>query len=126
MADDTARPAPPANAIGHVDIPAADFGRACAFYADVFGWRIRTMPDFPGFALFDDGGVGGAVNARTDGSPPGVRPYVTVTDIDATLAAVVAHGGAVLQPRTEIGGGNGFVARFRDSEGNCVGLWSQG
>ena len=47
----------------------------------------------------------------------------TVSDIPAKLAEIVEHGGQIVQGETEIGGGYGFYAHFRDPNGNRLGLW---
>ena len=44
-------------------------------------------------------------------------------DLAGPLGRVTAAGGAVLMPKTSIGP-HGFIAQFRDSEGNRVGLHS--
>jgi hypothetical protein len=43
-------------------------------------------------------------------------------NVDTAIAQVEAGGGKVLVPKTQIGPGMGFFARFHDPEGNLVGL----
>jgi hypothetical protein len=51
--------------------------------------------------------------------------YFTVDDIEGTLAKVQAQGGKTLVPKMSIGE-FGFIGQFEDSEGNRLGLHSQG
>jgi hypothetical protein len=44
-------------------------------------------------------------------------------DLDGVLKRIPAAGGSVLKPRTSIGQ-HGFIAVFKDTEGNSVGLHS--
>ena len=50
--------------------------------------------------------------------------YLNVDEITGMLARIEQHGGKAISPCLELDGGNGFVATFRDSEGNVVGLWA--
>jgi len=47
--------------------------------------------------------------------------YIGVPDINATVAKIVAHGGAVVFPRMAIPGAV-IVALFKDPAGNRMGL----
>ena len=44
------------------------------------------------------------------------------SQIDPVVAQVEAAGGKIVIPKTPIGPGMGFFARFLDLEGNLVGL----
>jgi predicted enzyme related to lactoylglutathione lyase len=111
--------------ISYLHIPATDVRRAATFYEKVFGWSIRGGDtDRPSF---DDGTghVSGAwMSALEIAAEPGLLPYIYVTHIDESVEAITAEGGEVLSgPRPE---GNLWVATFRDSEGNAIGLWQEG
>lgn len=116
----------------HFEVPFDDGDRARSFYRDVFGWQIQPMPGMdytivstgpagddgmPG----EPGYIGGGMFQR---AAPIATPVVVlaVDDIDATLAEVEAHGGAIVRPREPVGD-MGFAAYFTDSEGNLMGLW---
>jgi len=116
----------------HFEVPFDDGDRARSFYRDVFGWQIQAMPGMdytivstgpagddgmPG----EPGYIGGGMFQR---AAPIATPVVVmaVDDIDATLAEVEAHGGAIVRPREPVGD-MGFAAYFTDSEGNLMGLW---
>jgi predicted enzyme related to lactoylglutathione lyase len=111
----------------HIDIPASDTKGASQFYADVFGWKITpTEFDYPLFHA-EGGPGGGFASTNTPGSMDykvgEVLIYINTDDIDASLATVVAHGGKVLLPKTEIPQ-NGWFAFFADPEGNRIGLYT--
>jgi len=118
---------PPTNANGkicYVEIPALDVARSADFYAKVFGWQIRQRGD--GHTAFDDtvGGVSGTwVVGRNASAQPGLLLYVMVADAAATIEAVIASGGELVQP---IGADAPEVtARFRDPAGNVIGLYQE-
>lgn len=108
----------------YIEIPAVDIHRSAAFYARVFGWRIRPRPD--GDTAFDDttGEVSGTwVTGRPASSEPGLLLYVMVDSVAAAVDAVIAHGGELVQP---IGADAPEVtARFRDPAGNVIGLYQE-
>jgi predicted enzyme related to lactoylglutathione lyase len=110
--------------ICYVEIPALDIPRSAEFYAKVFGWGIRRRGD--GSTAFDDttGAVSGAWVVGRPASPqPGLLIYIMVESVAATIDAVGAHGGALVQP---IGGdAPEITARFRDPAGNVIGLYQE-
>lgn len=108
----------------YVEIPAVDVRRSADFYEKVFGWRIRQRGD--GSIAFDDtaGEVSGTwVLGRTPATSPGLLIYIMVDSVAATIDAILAHGGDVVQPlgadAPEI------TARFRDPAGNVLGLYQE-
>jgi uncharacterized protein len=118
---------PPTSANGkicYLEIPALDVRRSADFYEKVFGWRIRQRGD--GALAFDDttGEVSGAwVRGRPPASAPGLLIYVMVDSVAATIDAVIAHGGEIVQP---IGAdAPEITARFRDPGGNVIGLYQE-
>jgi uncharacterized protein len=110
--------------ICYLEIPAVDVRRSIAFYTDVFGWKVRRRGD--GSTAFDDttGEVSGTwVVGRPPSSQPGLLFYIMVDSVAATIDAVNAHGGAIVQP---IGvDAPEVTARFRDPAGNVIGLYQQ-
>ena len=122
--------APPAaahalvRAVGPIGMTVADVDRSAAFYEAVFGWQPRRRGD--GQTAFDDttGEVSGAwVTGRAASPEPGLLLYIMVDDAAATVDAVVAHGGEIVQPlgmdAPEV------TARFRDPGGNIVGIYQE-
>ncbi len=110
--------------ICYVEIPAVDLRRSIAFYTEVFGWKVRQRGN--GSTAFDDttGEVSGTwVTGRPPSSQPGLLLYIMVDSVAATVDAVKAHGGTIVQP---IGADAPEVtARFRDPGGNVIGLYQQ-
>jgi hypothetical protein len=108
--------------ICYIEMPATDITRSAAFYKDVFGWNIRKRGD--GSTAFDDttGEVSGSwVLGRPPAAKPGLLFYIMVDSVAAAVAAVVAHGGEIVQP---IGAdAPEITARFRDPAGNVIGLY---
>ena len=110
--------------ICYIEMPAIDVARSADFYRKVFGWNIRQRGD--GHSAFDDttGQVSGTwVLGRPPASQPGLLVYVMVDSVAASLDAVVANGGEIVQP---IGAdAPEITARFRDPAGNVIGLYQQ-
>jgi predicted enzyme related to lactoylglutathione lyase len=110
--------------ICYVEIPAVDVARSAAFYATVFGWRVRSRGDAS--TAFDDttGEVSGTwVIGRKPSAEPGFLFYIMVDSVAATIDAVLANGGELVQP---IGADAPEVtARFRDPAGNVIGLYQE-
>ena len=108
----------------YMEIPAVDIERSSSFYAAVFGWALRRRGD--GATSFDDA-VGEVSGAWVKGRPPsrdaGLLIYIMVDSVVATIQAVMAHGGEIVQP---VGGDAGEItARFRDPAGNLIGLYQE-
>jgi uncharacterized protein len=110
--------------ICYIEMPATDTARSAEFYRRVFGWNIRKRGD--GSLAFDDG-VGEVSGTWVTGRPPSTMPglmiYIMVDSVAATVDALVAAGGEIVQP---IGADTPEItARFRDPGGNVIGLYQQ-
>jgi predicted enzyme related to lactoylglutathione lyase len=121
------------NAVSWVEIPATDLDRAQKFYEAIFNIQMIPM-DMPNikmrmFPVDDMMGVGGALcdsggfhkPSATDG------PLVYLNgnpDVQTILDRVVAAGGSIMVPKTEISPEYGFMGVFLDTEGNRIGLHS--
>jgi predicted enzyme related to lactoylglutathione lyase len=109
--------------ICYVELPTTDVARSAEFYRTVFGWRIRRRGD--GRAAFDDttGEVSGSWIVGRAPARPGLLVYVMVDDVRATVDAIVANGGEIVQA---IGAeAPEITARFRDPGGNILGLYQE-
>ena len=108
----------------YIEIPALDIKRSVSFYKDVFGWEIRERGD--GSIAFDDavGEVSGAwVLGRPPSPAPGILIYIMCDSVAATVEAVIARGGKIVQP---IGmDAPEITARFSDPAGNVFGLYQE-
>ena len=110
--------------ICYIEMPTDDIARSADFYGKVFGWNIRKRSD--GHTAFDDsvGEVSGTwVLGRPPSTTPGLMVYIMVDSVEATVAAVTANGGEIVQP---IGAdAPEITARFRDPGGNVIGLYQE-
>jgi predicted enzyme related to lactoylglutathione lyase len=110
--------------ICYIEMPATDIARSSEFYKQVFGWNIRKRGD--GSISFDDAvnEVSGTwVKGRPPQGNPGLMVYIMVDNAAATVDAIVANGGEIVQP---IGAdAPEITARFRDPGGNVIGLYQQ-
>jgi hypothetical protein len=110
--------------ICYIEMPTTDIARSSDFYQRVFGWNIRKRGD--GSISFDDtvGEVSGAwVLGRPPSTTPGLLISIMVDSVAATLEAIVANGGEVVQHIGE--DAPEITARFRDPGGNVIGLYQQ-
>ena len=117
----------PTHNIAHFDVPADDVERARRFYERVFGWRFEAWGP-PDFYLIRTGtasepGIHGSLSQRAAPAAPGERRgyecTISVRELGAIKAAVVANGGKILLDEHEIVG-VGRMIRFEDTEGNSV------
>jgi uncharacterized protein len=110
--------------ICYLELPAREVSESARFYEAVFGWKTRRRGD--GHLAFDDGvgEVSGSwVLGRPATSAVGLLVYIMVDDIQKTMAAVVAHGGQIVQP---VGAdAPEITARFSDPFGNVLGLYQE-
>lgn len=68
--------------------------------------------------------IGHVVTDQSVAGESGVRPYIYVEDVRATVERIASSGGHVLeQPFAE---GNLTVALFADLAGNVLGTWQFG
>jgi predicted enzyme related to lactoylglutathione lyase len=111
----------PNGKICYIQIPATSIAESAMFYSKVFGWNIRTRSD--GSIAFDDvqNGVSGTwVLNQEAQTKSGVRIYIMVDDVAATLEAIIASGGKVVDPMS--GTAPEFIATFSDTAGNIFGI----
>ena len=108
----------------YIEIPALDIKESVSFYQGVFAWEIRERGD--GSIAFDDavGEVSGTwVIGRPPSPAPGILIYIMCDSVAETIAAVIAHGGKIVQP---IGvDAPEITARFSDPAGNVFGLYQE-
>jgi predicted enzyme related to lactoylglutathione lyase len=110
----------------HFEILGPDGPALITFYRDLFGWDLREVPmaGYDAYAYLPppSEGIGGGVGqVDADSSEPLVTVYVEVADPQATLDQAVQAGAEVTLSATEIKG-VGTIARFRDPQGNVIGL----
>ncbi len=100
--------------------------RPCAYYREMFGWKIDA-PNAMGLSMIEHGiggppeGVGGAIMA---GAEARVLVYVQVLEPLETLAKAEALGGRRVMEPFDVPEGP-TVAQMADPEGNVIGLVKQ-
>jgi uncharacterized protein len=109
--------------VSYLRIPAPEPRRLASFYAAVFGWTVNIDRDDPSFEDGTGHVIGHFVADLSVAGEAGVRPYIFVESVDATLDRVAARGGEVATaPYPE---GDLRVATFRDAAGNEIGVWER-
>ncbi len=116
-----------ANTLNWFEIPTTDLIRATSFYERVLGISLKRE-DFGGtpmsiFAARDPDMAGaGGKGAPRKPSSDGALVYLNVNgNLDTVVGRIAGAGGELLVPKTDIGE-PGFIALFRDTEGNVVDL----
>jgi predicted enzyme related to lactoylglutathione lyase len=104
------------------EIATADIAAAGSFYRVLLGWDFDES-DGTHRALVDKQVVAAIVEAR-HGRQPNWTVYLATDDVDATVRAVVAAGGTIVEPPEETSGGKRAIAA--DPTGGAFGLWQGG
>ena len=110
-------------AIGWNELISTDPAGAAAFYGALFGWNIKA-PDanMGGYRVVQvgDAGIGGIMGCP-DGAPKVSQwgAYVTVADLNATVAKCESLGGKVMVPSMEIPN-VGRMAVLMDPQGAMI------
>ena len=121
-------PAPPGTP-GHVgwhELYAADWASALDFYAARFGWTKADAVDMGAmgtYQLFAAGGepIGGMMNKPDIIPSPVWLFYFNVTEVDAAVGRVNAHGGQVLNGPLQVPGGS-WIVQCMDPQGAMFAL----
>lgn len=123
------------NKVVHFEIPADDIKRADEFYSQLFGWKIQSVQTSTGEAYHmvhtaktDKEGMikelgainGGLMQKEGSGKHPVI--VINVSNINDHLKKISEYGGKTVLIKQKIGD-MGFYARFKDPEGNIIGLW---
>jgi predicted enzyme related to lactoylglutathione lyase len=123
------RDSAPVGAPCWVDLFSSDPDKACAFYAEVFGWTADVGgEEFGGYITFSKDGVpvaGGMRNDGSSGAPDIWSIYLASNDAQATVDAAAAHGGQVELPPMPIAD-IGTMAFVIDPGQARIGVWQPG
>ncbi len=103
------------------ELMTTDAAAAAEFYGQLFGWTIKAMgPEMGNYRVASVGevGVGGLMTTppEAQGMPPRWGCYVTVNDVDATLAQATAMGAKVCMEPMDVPG-VGRMGAFIDPQG---------
>lgn len=103
------------------ELTTTDPEAAVAFYGSLFGWSTRATD--MGTGPYHVASVGGTEVCGVMGMPPGAPPmppawgcYITVDDLEATIARCSALGGRTLVPPMDVPG-VGRMAVLQDPQG---------
>ena len=113
----------------YFEIPVIDMDRAITFYSFIFECEFfKEKMHGNEMALFpfngENSGITGAL-AKGDSYRPSISGsliYLSTKNIEETLDKVKSYGGEVLFPKTAAGE-YGYVAEFKDVEGNRIALF---
>ena len=122
------------NAVSWFEIPATDLERAQKFYETIFAIDMIPM-DMPDMRMrmfpIDDmmTGIGGALvesnGFHKSSATDGPLIYLNANpDLQLVLDKIEIAGGKITMPKTEISPEHGFMAVFKDTEGNRMALHS--
>jgi len=114
--------------VAFFEVVSAEPERAQKFYGELFEWQVDASPALEGYALVDtgagEGAVGGGIGPSQGPGDTGVKIYVRVDDLQATLDRAEQWGGRALVPPSDLPEGWGRFAVLADPDGNQVGLWA--
>jgi predicted enzyme related to lactoylglutathione lyase len=113
------------NPVVQWQIVARDAENVAQFYADLFGWRVRS-DNALGYRMLESGngrGIPGGVWPRGEEGHNLVQLFVEVDDIDAYLRKAEAIGARVLVPRQSLPDGDS-LAFIVDPAGLSLGLYT--
>lgn len=115
------------HALDYIEIGVVDFAATKTFYGNAFGWKFNDYgpgPAYVGIRSVDSDVEVEVGGFRLDDSVTAGGPLVLLysADLDASVVAVRAAGGEVVEEPFGFPGGRRF--HFRDPSGNELGVWS--
>ena len=110
----------------HFELMSRNPAKVSDFYAKLFGWKIRHIPEID-YRMVETGGEGGInggiLKPDREGPWPGnMLFYILVDDLAKYRKKVVAAGGDIHIEEQEVPG-MGWLSLFTDPEGRMMGLW---
>ncbi len=112
--------------IFYFEMPVEDFDRAIKFYESIFGWKVtrEDRPSGPYYSVrtgdADEPGINGSLFKKEEGWDK-VSNVINVKEIDTAIKKIKELGGEIIFPKTTING-VGYLAYFKDTEGNTFGM----
>jgi len=109
----------------HFEIDATKPERLVAFYEKIFGWKMEKWEGPVEYWLITTGkddqpGINGGLSKRTEPQPTMVNT-IDVPSVDEFVKKVEKNGGKIVVPKHAILG-VGYIAYFKDPEGNMFGM----
>ncbi len=113
--------------VGQIAVRVKDVARAAAFYRDTLGMKLQLQQ--PNLAVLDCGGVTIFLTPPENAVEAGHNSiiYFEVDDIQQTAKSLAARGVTIVEKPNEVGKlgtVSVWIAIFRDSEENLMGLRS--
>jgi predicted enzyme related to lactoylglutathione lyase len=114
------------NRVYYFEMPVEDFDRAIEFYETIFGWKVtktdRSSGPYYSVKTGDDNesGINGSFFKKEEGWTS-ISNVINVNDIDSIITKIKDLGGEIIFPKTVING-VGYLAYFKDTEGNTFGM----
>jgi len=110
----------------HFEIHADDPTRACDFYAKVFDWKSNKWEGPEDYWLITTGekeepGIDGGIMRRREPADT-VYNTIGVPSVDDYIKKITDAGGEIVVPKEPIPG-IGYMAYFKDTEGNIGGIF---
>lgn len=100
----------------YFELPSRDIGAGKAFYESAFGWKMTEFG--PSYASTMIGDVDFGLQSDPQEMTRAPLPVISVSDLNAALAAVTAAGGEIVKPIFAFPGGRRFQAL--DPNGNEI------
>ena len=119
----------PMNRVYYFELPVDDFERATKFYETVFSWKVtkteRAGGPYYSVKTGDEGeaGINGSFFKKEEGWS-NISNVIKVQDIGSIIEKINELGGEIVFPKTVING-VGYLAYFKDPEGNTFGLMQE-
>ena len=109
----------------HFEIEAEKPERAIKFYQEVFAWKVEKWEGPVEYWLITTGkenesGIDGGLSRRTEAYPSTVNT-IDVPSVDEYIMKVERAGGSIVRPKMAVPG-VGWMAYFKDPEGNLFGM----
>lgn len=112
----------------HWELMSKDPASVSAFYEQIFGWKIRHVPEMNYRFVETESATGingGILRPEREGPWPGnMLFYIDVDDLAGYREKIVAAGGKI-HVAEQVVAGMGTLALFTDPEGRMMGLWKQ-
>jgi len=119
----------------HFELPADNIERAKKFYKETFNWQMRDIPEMNYVIIYtvdvdekmmpkESGAINGGMFRRVDMDSMinGPTFAVNVDNIDEAIKKIKNAGGLMVKEKTTVEN-MGFVAYFKDTEGNILSVW---
>jgi len=112
----------------HWEMWSKDPDKVSDFYAKVFDWQIKSIPEL-NYHLVDtdsEHGIGGGIMKPQEGEmPSNMTFYIDVDDLAAYRQKIVDAGGQIVVEEMEVPNVGSF-SLFADPDGRVLGMWKQG